>query len=301
MENYLVVIAGPTAVGKTELCIRLAEHFGAEIISADSRQFFRELSIGTAKPSPAELTRVKHHFINSHSIAESYSAGEFERDVLGLLPTLFEKKNVVFMTGGSGLYIKAVCEGLDLLPQPAPGLREKLSERLEQEGLLALQEEIRGLDPGFAQTSEIYNPQRVVRALEVWYTTGKTISSYQVRNLTPRPFHSILIALDRDREQLYDRINKRVDQMLAEGLVEEAQRVAAYRDHHALKTVGYKEVYGFLDGEYDEAEMIRLLKQNTRRYAKRQLTWFRHQGNFSWFQADDEYGILGFIRQQISQ
>lgn len=277
------------------MCIRLAERMGAEIISADSRQFFRELSIGTAKPSVEQLERVKHYFIDTHTIAEPYSAGDFERDVLALLPALFERNNRVIMTGGSGLYIKAVCEGLDDLPQPEAGLREQLTVKLKEEGLTKLQEEIRQKDPAFAATAEINNPQRVVRALEVWHTTGKPISSFQGNERPTRPFRQVLIALDRDRQELYKRIEDRVDAMLEEGLVEEAKNVAAYRDHHALKTVGYKEVYGFLDGLYDEKEMIRLLKQNTRRYAKRQLTWFRHQGDFKWFHAEDEDKIREWL------
>lgn len=297
-ENYLIVVTGPTAVGKTDLCIRLAEKLETEIISADSRQFFRELSIGTAKPSKEELARVKHHFIDSHSIAETYSAGDFERDTLALLPSLFEKNNRVVMTGGSGLYIKAVCEGLDDLPQPTEGLRAQLTERLQAEGLQVLQQEIAKIDPLFSATAEIHNPQRVIRALEVWHTTGHPISSFQHREKRTRPFHQILISLDRDREELYQRINDRIDRMLAEGLVEEAKSVLEYRHRHALQTVGYKEVYGYLDGQYDEAEMIRLLKQNTRRYAKRQLTWFRHQGNFTWFHAEAEADILSFLKEK---
>ncbi|GAA4446084.1 tRNA (adenosine(37)-N6)-dimethylallyltransferase MiaA [Ravibacter arvi] len=298
MKNQLIVIAGPTAVGKTEFCLRLAGKLGAEIVSADSRQFFRELSIGTAKPTEAELARVKHHFINTHSIAEPYSAGDFERDVLALLPQLFEKSRYVIMTGGSGLYIKAVCEGLDDLPQPAAGLREALTARLDTDGLGVLQDELRRSDPVFSATAEVHNPQRVVRALEVFYTTGKPISSYKRKNVEERPFEPLLIALDRDRSELYSRIEARMDLMLQNGLVEEARSVAPYRHHHALQTVGYKEVYGYLDGLYDETEMVRLLKQNTRRYAKRQLTWFRHQGNFQWFNADDEAGVLRFVESK---
>jgi tRNA dimethylallyltransferase len=299
-ENHLIIVAGPTAVGKTELCLRLAEKFDAEIISADSRQFFKELSIGTAKPTPEELKRVPHHFINSHSIAESYSAGDFERDALALLPSLFEKNNRVIMTGGSGLYIKAVCEGLDDLPHPTGGLREKLTARLQQEGLEVLQQEVSALDPLFSATAEIHNPQRVVRALEVWCTTGKPISSFQKSGTVKRPFNLILIALDRDRQELYQRIEARMDQMLQQGLVDEAKAFADYRRHHALQTVGYKEVYGYLDGLYDESEMVRLLKQNTRRYAKRQLTWFRNQGNFTWFHADDEGGVSSFLESELA-
>lgn len=298
-EKYLVVVAGPTAVGKTDLSIKLAEALDTVIISADSRQFFKELNIGTAKPSFDELAKVDHHFINSHSITENYSAGDFERDVLKLLNHLFLDKNFVIMTGGSGLYIKAVLEGLDELPHPLPDLRQELTLRMETEGFLALQNEICKIDPAFAATAEIANPQRVVRALEVFYTSGVPFSRYQSKEPKTRPFKTILIALDRDRNELYDRIDRRMDVMLNEGLVEEARSLLAYRSHHALQTVGYKEVFGFLDGLYPEQEMIRLLKQNTRRYAKRQLTWFRHQGDFQWFEADQAEEVTNYVRESM--
>jgi tRNA dimethylallyltransferase len=300
-SKYLIVIAGPTAVGKTDLCLRLAEALQTVIVSADSRQLFRELTIGTAKPAPAELARIPHYFINSHSIAEPYSAGDFERDALTLLQQLFQERDVVLMTGGSGLYIKAVCEGLDDLPQPLPGLREELTLRLREEGLEVLQVDALHVDPDFAATPEIQNPQRVIRALEVFYTTGQPISSFQNRQVARRPFRQVLIGLDRDREELYQRINERMEAMLASGLVEEARSVAEYRHHHALQTVGYKEVYGYLDGEYGEEEMVRLLKQNSRRYAKRQLTWFRHQGDFAWFRAEDFEGVVNYIREALEK
>ncbi|HWV32001.1 MAG TPA: tRNA (adenosine(37)-N6)-dimethylallyltransferase MiaA [Dyadobacter sp.] len=297
-QKYLVTVAGPTAVGKTALAIRLAQDLGTEIISADSRQFFRELSIGTAKPTPEELIQAKHHFVNSHSISEAYSAGDFERDALELLEVLFQKYDIVVMTGGSGFYVKAVLEGLDDLPAPLPGLRESLMQKLNDNGLTALQEEIQRIDPDFAATPELANPQRVVRALEVFYTSGTPISQFKLKSTRNRPFLPVNIALDRDRTELYQRIDLRMDAMLQEGLVEEAKSVIAYRDHHALKTVGYREVYSYLDGEYDETEMVRLLKQNSRRYAKRQLTWFRHQGNFEWFHPDEYDRILEYVRQQ---
>ncbi|MCE7043379.1 tRNA (adenosine(37)-N6)-dimethylallyltransferase MiaA [Dyadobacter sp. CY312] len=294
-EKYLIVLAGPTAVGKTELSIQLAQALKTVIISADSRQFFRELNIGTAKPSQEELAGAEHFFINSHSISEVYSAGDFERDVLKLLNELYEKYDQVILTGGSGFYIKAVTEGLDSLPQPSPGLRELLTKRLEDEGLPVLQREIEAVDPVFAGSKEFVNPQRVVRALEVFQTTGQPISSYQQKSLNQRPFNQILLALDRERSELYDRIDKRMDMMLQEGLVEEARQLEPFRNHHALQTVGYKEVYGFLDGLYSETEMVRLLKQNSRRYAKRQLTWFRHQGDFKWFNPGEMDAILNYI------
>lgn len=298
-KKYLIIIAGPTAVGKTALSIQIAKALNTEIISADSRQFFRELNIGTAKPTTKELSEVKHHFINSHSITENYSAGDFERDVLKLLEILFEKHEQVVMTGGSGFYVKAVSEGLDDLPAPLPGLRQELTARLNEDGLEVLQAEIREIDPTFAASAEINNPQRVVRALEVYHTTGIPISQHHLKNTQQRPFEQILIALDRERSELYHRINSRMDIMLGEGLVEEAKDLLPYKSHHALQTVGYKEVYGHLDGQYDQIEMIRLLKQNSRRYAKRQLTWFRHQGNFEWFQADEYEKILTYIQARI--
>ncbi|MPR32794.1 tRNA (adenosine(37)-N6)-dimethylallyltransferase MiaA [Salmonirosea aquatica] len=297
--HKLIVIAGPTAVGKTDLCLKLAKELDTEIISADSRQFFRELSIGTAKPSAQELNQVPHHFINSHSIAEEYSAGDFERDALLILNELFRRKDNVILTGGSGLYIKAVCEGLDDLPRPIPGLRDELMRQLREDGLEFLQNEALRVDPVFSGTPEFFNPQRVVRALEVFYTSGRPISSYQNQHKAERPFQSITVALERERNELYHRIESRVDHMLDAGLVQEARSVLPYRDHHALKTVGYKEVFGFLDGDYDEAEMIRLLKQNTRRYAKRQLTWFRHQGNYTWFQADEYQKVRDWVLGKV--
>ncbi|WP_426291800.1 tRNA (adenosine(37)-N6)-dimethylallyltransferase MiaA [Dyadobacter endophyticus] len=295
-QKYLVTVAGPTAVGKTALSIKLARDLGTEIISADSRQFFRELSIGTAKPTPDELAQATHHFIDSHSISEVYSAGDFERDALTLLGQLFQERDIVVMTGGSGFYVKAVLDGLDDLPAPLPGLRESLMQKLNDNGLSPLQEEIRLVDPEFAASPEIANPQRVVRALEVFHTSGKPISQFKTNNARSRPFQPINVALDRDRTELYQRIDQRMDIMLQEGLVEEAKSVIAYREHHALKTVGYREVYSYLDGEYNEKEMVRLLKQNSRRYAKRQLTWFRHQGNFEWFHPDEYDRILQYVR-----
>ena len=300
-EKYLIILAGPTAVGKTALSIRLAQALKTVIISADSRQFFKELNIGTAKPDQSDLETVPHYFINSHSISETYSAGDFERDVLKLLEELFTKYDQVILTGGSGFYIKAISEGLDELPGPLAGFRESLTKRLTDEGLIKLQEEVTEVDPDFAGSKEIANPQRVVRALEVFYTTGIPISKYQQKKMLNRPFKQILIALDRERSELYQRINTRMDSMLDQGLVEEAQQLIQFREHHALQTVGYKEVFGFFDGMYEKKEMVRLLKQNSRRYAKRQLTWFKHQGDFKWFHPDDFTSVLAYIETKIEE
>lgn len=288
----LVVIAGPTAVGKTNLCVRLAKFFDTEVISADSRQFYRELSIGTAKPTPEEMAGVPHHFIDSHSIDILYSAGAFERDALAVIDKIFETKDIVILTGGSGLYIKAVCEGLDDLPETPPELRTELMQRLELEGLESLQSQLRELDPVYCAQNDLQNTQRVVRALEVCIMTGKPFSAFRERQPVKRPFQIIQIALERDREELYQRIDMRMDDMLRKGLVEEAKSLLPYREHNALQTVGYKEIFDYFDGQYGFDEMVRLLKRNSRRYAKRQLTWFKHQGNFRWFKASDFEGIV---------
>jgi tRNA dimethylallyltransferase len=296
LPKVLIVVAGPTAVGKTDLCVRLAQALQTEVISADSRQFYRELNIGTAKPSEAELQGVTHHFINSHSIDTLYSAGSFERDALAVLDTLFKTKDVVILTGGSGLYIKAVCEGLDDLPETPPELRSELMKRLETEGLEVLQTQLQTLDPIYCTQNDLQNTQRVVRALEVSLLTGKPYSSFREHQPAQRPFNIIQIALERDREELYRRIDARMDGMLAAGLVEEVRSLSNYRFHNALQTVGYKEVFDYMEGLYDYDEMARLLKRNSRRYAKRQITWFKHQGNFKWFDATDFGGILSYIR-----
>ncbi|MCU0339488.1 MAG: tRNA (adenosine(37)-N6)-dimethylallyltransferase MiaA [Spirosomaceae bacterium] len=295
MPKRLVVIAGPTAVGKTDLCVRLAQALRAEVISADSRQFYRELNIGTAKPTLDELGGVPHHFINSHSIQTLYSAGAFERDALVLLERLFQTHDTVIATGGSGLYIKALCEGLDDLPETPPALRAELMNRLDTEGLASLQAQLQALDPVYCAQNDLQNTQRVVRALEVCLLTGQPFSSFRARQTAQRPFEIVPIALDRDRADLYARIDARMDKMLADGLVEEVRSLEAYRTHNALQTVGYKEVFDYFEGVYDYDEMVRLLKRNSRRYAKRQITWFKHQGNFEWFAATDFEGILGKI------
>ncbi|GAB3908326.1 tRNA (adenosine(37)-N6)-dimethylallyltransferase MiaA [Larkinella knui] len=291
MTNKLViVIAGPTAVGKTSLGVRLAKALQTDVVSADSRQFYRELTIGTAKPTADEMQGVRHHFIDSHSIMEPVSAGQYEREALTVIDDLFQKKNVVILSGGTGLYINAVCFGLDDVPQAEPDLRAELMNRLETEGLEPLREQLRLLDPVYAETADLQNSQRVVRALEVSISSGKPYSSFRKQDTNgpaSRPFQTVFIALDRPRDELYDRIDRRMDEMLAHGLIEEVRSLLPYRQSTALQTVGYKEVFGYLDGDYDYAEMVRLLKRNSRRYAKRQLTWFRHQGNYHWFGAEE--------------
>lgn len=295
----LLVIAGPTAVGKTALCVELAQKLRTEIISADSRQFYRELAIGTAKPTKEEQGGVKHHFIDSHSIQEYFSPGDFEREALILLERLFQKHEVVILTGGSGLYIKALLEGLDEMPEVDLVLREQLMQQLEKEGIAPLWEQLQRLDPMYAAQVDQQNPQRIVRALEVCLSTGKPYSDFRKKQSADRPFQAIKICLDRPREELYARIDQRMDQMLAQGLMNEAIQYQEFQHLYALKTLGYKEVYGHLRGEYDEAEMVRLLKRNSRHYAKKQLTWFRHQGEFQFLHPDEVKGeVLRVVNEE---
>ncbi|MCR5886550.1 tRNA (adenosine(37)-N6)-dimethylallyltransferase MiaA [Hymenobacter sp. J193] len=282
-EPTLLVITGPTAVGKTDLCVRLAQELRTEIVSADSRQFFRELTIGTAKPTPAEMQGVPHHFINSHSIAEEYNAGRFEQDALALLADLFTRHSVVILTGGSGLYLQAVTEGFDVLPAVAPEVRAQLHEELATEGLTPLVAELARLDPVTHARIDQQNHQRVLRALEICRGTGQPFSSFHgTRSAEPRPFRLVKIALTREREELYQRIDQRMDLMLGQGLEAEARALYPYRHHNALQTVGYQELFGYFEGQYDYAEAVRLLKRNSRRYAKRQLTWLRRDPQYQW-------------------
>ncbi len=279
----LLVIAGPTAVGKTTLCVQLAKMLKTDVVSADSRQLYRELNIGTAKPTPIEMEGVRHHFVDSHSIINPVNAGRYEQECLTILSTLFQEKDVVILSGGTGLYINAVCFGLDDMPPVDPSLREQLLIRLQEEGLEILQNELRQLDPVYVQTADLQNPIRVTRALEVCLSTGQPYSSFRRRQTVERPFRSVLVALERPREELYNRIDTRMDAMLTAGLMNEVRSLLPYRNLAALQTVGYQEIFPYLDGIYDYDEMVRLLKRNSRRYAKRQLTWFRNQGNYHWF------------------
>ncbi|GAB4038011.1 tRNA (adenosine(37)-N6)-dimethylallyltransferase MiaA [Spirosoma jeollabukense] len=291
----LLIVAGPTAVGKTALCVRLAKSLKTDVVSSDSRQLYRELTIGTAKPTPVEMNGVRHHFIDSHTIIDSVNAGRYERECLALLDILFQRNDVVILSGGTGLYINAVCFGLDAIPPVSSSLRENLFVRLQQEGLESLQNELRQLDPVYAQTADLKNPIRVTRALEVCLTSGQAYSSFRRQQPAERPFRSVMVAIERPREELYTRIDTRMDAMLAAGLVNEVQSLLAYRHLPALQTVGYQEVFPYLDGTYDYEEMVRLLKRNSRRYAKRQLTWFRNQGNYQWFGPDEDEKILTMI------
>ena len=294
-KKKLVVVVGPTAVGKTATAIFLAQHYNTEIISADSRQFYCEMNIGTAKPDSEELTAAPHHFINSHSIKEEYSAGDFERDALQLLDKLFQSKDVVIMVGGSGLFVRAVCEGLDDLPKAPEGVREGLNKSFEEQGLEPLKARLKEIDPQYYAIADIDNPQRVIRALEVYEATGNPISYYQKKDLSKRPFDIVTIGLNMEREKLYERINLRVDKMMEAGLLEEVNALAAYRHKPAMLTVGYSEIFDYLDGSTSLQEAVDKVKQNSRRYAKRQITWFKKYGNTTWFEPKDMNAIMHFI------
>ncbi|SIR14738.1 tRNA (adenosine(37)-N6)-dimethylallyltransferase MiaA [Pontibacter lucknowensis] len=297
--RFLIVVVGPTAVGKTALCVRLAQHFGTEIISADSRQFYQEMSIGTAKPTQEEQQGIRHHFVDSHPITETYNAGAYEQDVLALAGQLFQRHEAVILTGGSGLYVRAVTDGMDEMPEADPAVRESLTARYQQEGLQPLLEQLQELDPTYYERVDKANPQRVIRALEVCLSSGQPYSAFRKAGTRERPFHIIKIGLTRDRPELYERIDRRMDLMLEQGLLEEAKSLYPYRAHNALQTVGYKEIFDYLEGQYDWEEAVRLLKRNSRRYAKRQLTWFHKHADYTWFHPEQWDEILRFIRQQM--
>ncbi len=286
MNRQLIIIVGPTASGKTAAAIELAKYFDTVIISADSRQFYREMSIGTAKPSNVELAEVKHYFINSHSIIEPFSVGDYEKECLALLDELFKIHNKIILVGGSGLFIKAVCEGFDKFPPPKPGIREKLNLEFEINGITYLQEKLKLADPGYYQQVDLNNPQRLIRALEIFETTGKPFSSFRKSTVNKRPFHLIKLGLNLERDKLYQRINKRVDIMIEQGLVNDVKSLLPYRHLNALNTVGYSEVFDYFEGKTDLKTAIDLIKQNTRRFAKRQITWFGKDDEIKWFDAD---------------
>ncbi|MEL6943676.1 MAG: tRNA (adenosine(37)-N6)-dimethylallyltransferase MiaA [Bacteroidota bacterium] len=288
-------MGGATASGKTATAIQVAQHFNTEILSCDSRQFYKEMSIGTAKPSTEELATVPHHFINSLSIQDYYSVGDYERDALTLLDRLFEQKQVVVMAGGSGLYIQAVCEGLNHFPDVPTAIRTEVEALFQQKGITALQEELKIVDPTYYAKVDLQNPHRLIRAIAVYRASGKAFSSFQNQPKSPRNFTPIYLLLDWEREQLYSRINQRVDQMLAAGLEQEVRSLLPYQQLTALQTVGYQELFDFFNDKIDREGAIRLIKRNTRRYAKRQMTWFRRSEEWKHFSAEAIGDILSYL------
>ena len=294
MSQTLVVITGPTGVGKTELCIRLAERFHTDIINADSRQIFREIPIGTAAPTAEQQARVKHHFVGTHSITDYYSASMYEQDVMKLLGEVSGER-LSLLTGGSMMYIDAVCNGIDDIPTIRDDIREEMKRRYAEEGLPALVEELRQLDPEHYEVVDRNNPRRVIHALEICHQTGKTYTSFRTNTKKERPFNIIKIALTRPREELYNRINLRVDKMVDNGLVEEARALYPLRHLNALNTVGYKELFRYFDGEWSLPEAIERIKGNTRQYCRKQLTWFKRDPQIRWFSPDDEEEIINTV------
>jgi tRNA dimethylallyltransferase len=298
-QKVLISIVGPTAIGKTTLAIKIAQHFQTEIISADSRQFFKEITIGTAKPNAVELAQAKHHFIDSHSIHDDFNVGDYEKAAIAEIETLFQQHDVLVLVGGSGLYVNAVLFGFDELPKADEALRNSLNLQFANEGIGSLQNQLKELDPIYYQEVDILNPQRIIRALEVCISTGKPFSSFRKTEPKNRSFQSIVIGLDLDREKLYERINLRVDQMIAEGLVAEVTSLKDYQYLNALKTVGYSEIFQYLNGQLSLPASIDKIKQNTRNFAKRQLTWFRKNQEVNWFNPLQEIEILQTIQHQI--
>ena len=295
MEKTLIVITGPTAVGKTALCLDVAKHFDIPIINADSRQIFRELKIGTARPTEEQMRQVHHDFVGMLGLEDYYSASLFEQQVLALLEQQFLTHDYALMAGGSMMYIDAVCDGIDDIPTIDDETRATMKKRLAEEGLEALCEELRQLDPEYYEIVDRQNPRRVVHALEICQMTGKTYSSFRKREKRERPFDIIKIGLNRPREELYERINKRVDQMMADGLLEEARSLYPKRHLNALNTVGYKELFDYIDGRWPLEEAVERIKGNTRRYARKQLTWYKKDEHIRWFHPDDTEQIINYI------
>lgn len=298
-QNKLITVIGPTAIGKTSLSIDLATHFKTEVLSCDSRQFYKEMQIGTAVPSNKELSAVKHHFIQNRSIFEEYSVGAFERDAVALLNRLFKERSIMIMTGGSGLYVDAVIKGLDDFPEVDPDIRKDLKVILHSEGITRLQTKLKEIDPESFGKIDIHNKQRLIRALEISIGTDKPYSHYLGLQTKKRSFDAIKIGLQADREVIYDRINKRVDLMMQQGLLEESRSLYQHRDLNALQTVGYKELFAYFDGLYSLEEAVNEIKKNTRRFAKRQGTWFRRDPEITWFDHKTDLDeILSFIDSQ---
>lgn len=299
-SKHIIVIAGPTGSGKTGLSIKLARHYGCPVLSSDSRQVFKGMAIGTAQPDAGQLDEAEHHLIATLDINEHYTAGRYEKDALAILERLFTKHNTVVVVGGSGLYIDALCDGMDSLPKSDPALRQELIRRLETAGTGGLLEELEELDPEYYGRVDKSNPNRIIRALEVCLQTGKPYSSMRSGRKTARDFGIIKIGTSLPRDILYGRINRRVDVMVAEGLEEEARRLYPHRDLNSLQTVGYREFFEYFDGNITRDEAVELVKRNSRRYAKRQLTWFGRYEDIEWFHPEDTNNIIAYIDRKIS-
>jgi tRNA dimethylallyltransferase len=293
----LLVVSGPTASGKTALAIHLAQHFGTEIISADSRQFYKELPVGTAAPSNEEQSLIKHHFVGNLSVSDSLDVASYETEVLALLQQLFEIHDLVILCGGSGLFIDAVCEGLDAIPDTEDEIRKEVEKIYLEEGLSGLQKRIQEIDPEYFAIADTQNPRRLQRALEVWMQTGETFTSFRKNEPVKRDFQIIRIAIQTDRKELIEKINQRTDQMIVSGLIDEARNMLIFRHLNSLNTVGYKELFDYFDGKCTLNEAVEKIRINTRRYAKRQMTWLRKNPNWHWFKTDETDKIIQFVME----
>ena len=301
MSNFLITIIGPTAIGKTSLSIDIANHLDCEILSCDSRQFYKELLIGTAPPSIEEQAQAKHNFIHDRSIFDDYTVGDYENDAITLLDSIYQKNNTAILIGGSGLYVDAVLKGFDEFPEIPSEIRTNLQQELEEKGLEFLQQKLTELDVEYSKIVDIQNPQRVIRALEVCIGTGKTFTEFRVRKIKHRNFTPIKIGLNIDREKLYERINLRVDLMMEAGLLAEAKKMYPHKSINSLQTVGYRELFRYFDGEFTLDFAISEIKKNTRRFAKRQLTWFRKDKEIKWFDPKDADSIIEYINSEINK
>lgn len=301
MNKTLIVLLGPTGVGKTELSIRLAEYFHTEILSADSRQLYAALPIGTAAPTTEQLARVPHHFVGVLQLSDYYSAAQYEAEALERLDLLFQTHDVVILTGGSMMYIDAICKGIDDIPTVDAETRQFIIQKYEEQGLEQLCAELRLMDPEYYRIVDTKNPKRVMHALEICYMTGKTYTSFRIQQKKERPFRILKIGLTRDREELYERINRRVDLMIEDGLVEEAQTVYPHRSLNSLNTVGYKELFNYLDGTWTLPFAIDKIKQNSRIYSRKQITWFKRDEDIHWFHPEEEENILTYLKSEIGR
>lgn len=296
----LIVLIGPTGIGKTDLSLNIAEHYNTEIISADSRQLYADLKIGTAAPTPEQLARVKHHFVGTLQLTDYYSAAQYEAEVMKKLDELFKRHSVIVLTGGSMMYIDAVCKGIDDIPTVDEETRKTLMQHYENVGLEILCAELKILDPEYYDIVDKKNPKRVIHALEICYMTGQTYTSFRTSQTKERPFNIIKVGLRREREELYARINKRVDIMMEDGLLEEAKSVYQYKNLNSLNTVGYKEMFKYLDGEWELPFAIEKIKQNSRIYSRKQVTWFKRDTDITWFHPDDTDNIMSFIEERLN-
>lgn len=296
----LIVLIGPTGIGKTDLSLNIAEHYNTEIISADSRQLYADLKIGTAAPTPEQLARVKHHFVGTLQLTDYYSAAQYEAEVMKKLDELFKRHNVIVLTGGSMMYVDAVCKGIDDIPTVDEETRKTLMQHYENVGLERLCAELKILDPEYCDIVDKKNPKRVIHALEICYMTGQTYTSFRTSQTKERPFNIIKVGLRREREELYARINKRVDIMMEDGLLEEAKSVYQYKNLNSLNTVGYKEMFKYLDGEWELPFAIEKIKQNSRIYSRKQVTWFKRDTDITWFHPDDTDNIMSFIEERLN-